>query len=120
MLPCRLRDSGGPGHEGGSGGGDEVLRNPVGRTRLEILEWLKDPAAHFPRGRGRHADPVEDGVTARAVAAKLGVSRRVADNHLRLLAGIGLLRTKRIRRRIHYRCDEVRIAEVSRLFEKGW
>ncbi|MGW4732984.1 ArsR family transcriptional regulator [Streptomyces shenzhenensis] len=95
-----------------------MLRNPVGRTRLEILEWLKDPAAHFPRGR--HVDPAEDGVTARAVAAKLGVSRRVADNHLRLLAGIGLLRTKRIRRRTHYRRDEVRIAEVSRLFEKGW
>ncbi|MGW3956310.1 ArsR family transcriptional regulator [Streptomyces sp. NPDC004752] len=95
-----------------------MLRTPMGRTRLEILAWLKDPADHFPRGR--QPDPGEDGVTSRAVAAKLGVPRRVADSHLRLLAGIGLLRTKRIRHRTYYRRDEIRIAEVSRLFERGW
>ncbi|MFF4833913.1 ArsR family transcriptional regulator [Streptomyces sp. NPDC001315] len=95
-----------------------MLRAPVGDRRLDILEWLKDPAAHFPPQR--HADLVEDGVTAATVAAKLGVRRSVADTHLGLLAGIGLLRTKRIRRRTYYRRDEVRIAEVARLFEKGW
>ncbi|MFB7497486.1 ArsR family transcriptional regulator [Streptomyces sp. NPDC056161] len=95
-----------------------MLRTPAGRTRLEILAWLKDPAAHFPRGR--RVDPAVDGVPARAVAARLGVTRRVAENHLRLLARTGLLRTKRIRHRTYYRRDEARIAEVSRLFEEGW
>ncbi|MET8244323.1 helix-turn-helix domain-containing protein [Streptomyces sp. NPDC005202] len=95
-----------------------MLRTPVSQTRLVILEWLKDPAAHFPRQR--HADPVEDGVTAKAVAARLGVPRRVAETHLGLLADLGLLRTRRIRRRTHYRRDEIRIAEVARMFEKGW
>ncbi|MFE0511258.1 ArsR/SmtB family transcription factor [Streptomyces sp. NPDC058964] len=95
-----------------------MLRTPVGERRLDILEWLKDPAAHFPPQR--HGDPAEDGVTARAVAAKLGVSRRVADTHLGLLTRIGLLRTRRIGHRTYYRRDEVRIAEVARMFEKGW
>ncbi|MGW7258809.1 ArsR family transcriptional regulator [Streptomyces sp. NPDC054834] len=95
-----------------------MLRTPAGERRLEILEWLKDPAAHFPPQR--HADLAEDGVTARAVAAKLGVSCRVAETHLGLLTRVGLLRAKRIRRRIYYRRDEVRIAEVARMFEKGW
>ncbi|MYW21530.1 ArsR family transcriptional regulator, partial [Streptomyces sp. SID2955] len=27
---------------------------------------------------------------------------------------------RRIRCRVHYRRDEIRIAEVTRLFEKGW
>ena len=95
-----------------------MLRTPTGERRLHILEWLKDPATHFPPQR--HGDPVADGVTAEAVAAKLGVPRTVAETHLDLLVGIGLLRTKRIRRRTHYRRDEVRIAEVARMFEKGW
>jgi ArsR family transcriptional regulator len=85
---------------------------------MRILEWLKDPVAHFlPQ---RHGDLVEDGVTAAAVAAKLAVPRSVADTDLRLLAAIGLLRTRTIRRRTYYRRDEVRIAEVARMFEKGW
>jgi DNA-binding transcriptional ArsR family regulator len=95
-----------------------VLRTPEGRTRLEILARLKEPALHFPRGC--RVDPVVDGVTARAVAAGLGIPRRAAENHLRLLARIGVLRTKRIRCRTYYRRDEARIAEVSRLFERGW
>ncbi|GGM08391.1 hypothetical protein GCM10010129_60390 [Streptomyces fumigatiscleroticus] len=95
-----------------------MLRTPTGETRLDILEWLKDPAAYFPPRR--HGDPAEDGVTADAVAARLGVDRRVAETHLDLLAALGLLRTRRIRWRTHYRRDEVRIAEVARMFEKGW
>ncbi|MFK4106225.1 ArsR/SmtB family transcription factor [Streptomyces sp. NPDC019531] len=95
-----------------------MLRTPTGEWRLAILEWLKDPAAHFrPQ---RHGDPAEDGVTADAVAGKLGVPRSVAENHLGLLVNIGLLRTKRIRWRTYYRRDEMRIAEVARMFEKGW
>ncbi|WP_367325198.1 helix-turn-helix domain-containing protein [Streptomyces sp. HUAS ZL42] len=95
-----------------------MLRTPARETRLDILEWLKHPAAHFPPQR--HGDLVEDGVTADTVAAKLGVRRQVAHTHLTLLADLGMLRTRRIRRRTYYRRDEVRIAEVARMFEKGW
>ena len=95
-----------------------MLKRPAGDRRLRILEWLKDPGAHFPPQR--HADVAEDGVTAAAVACKLGVPRSVAEADLRLLAAIGVLRTRRIRRRTHYRRDEVRIAEVARMFEKSW
>lgn len=91
---------------------------PSGRMRQTILEWLKDPAAHFPAPPRR--DLAETGVTARAVAAKLGVSRRTALAHLHFLTRLGVLSTRRIRCRIHYRRDEIRIAEVTRLFEKGW
>ncbi|MXM65924.1 helix-turn-helix domain-containing protein [Streptomyces sp. HUCO-GS316] len=95
-----------------------MLRTSVSARRLDILEWLKDPVAHFPPQR--HGDLLEDGVTADAVAGKLGVRRSVADSHLGLLADMGMLRTRRIRRRTYYRRDEVRIAEVARMFEKGW
>lgn len=95
-----------------------MLRTPVSTQRLDILEWLKDPAAHFPEPR--HGDVAEGGVTVDAVAGRLGVPRKVAETHLRLLAGLGLLRAKRIGRRVYYRREEMRIAEVARMFEKGW
>jgi len=95
-----------------------MLRTPVSQKRLDILEWLKDPAAHFPPQPD--GDPVEDGVTADAVAARLGVPGEVARTHLGLLADTGLLRTRKIGRRTYYRRDEVRIADVARMFEKGW
>nr|BFD86338.1 helix-turn-helix domain-containing protein [Streptomyces sp. Xyl84] len=99
-----------------------MLRTPAGRTRLAILEWLKDPVPppgrRAPRvlaaGRAAH------GRTARSVAAGLGISRRVTENHLALLAGLGLVRARRVGRRTYYRRDEDRIAQVTRMFENGW
>ncbi|MEU9382553.1 winged helix-turn-helix domain-containing protein [Streptomyces sp. NPDC048279] len=95
-----------------------MLRNSQSVSRLDILDWLKDPAAHFPPRR--HADLTENGVTVRAVAAKLGISRKAAGSHLGMLTRLGLLRTRRIRHRTYYQRDEIRIAEVARMFEKGW
>ncbi|PZH19767.1 ArsR family transcriptional regulator [Streptomyces sp. NTH33] len=94
-----------------------MLRTSAGRTRLLILEWLRDPAAHAPR---RRRDPLTHGATAKAVAAGLGIPRRTAGTHLALLTDLGLLRARRIRCRTYYSRDEVRIAEVARMFEKGW
>ncbi|MEU2061214.1 helix-turn-helix domain-containing protein [Streptomyces sp. NPDC013455] len=91
---------------------------PSGRMRQTILDWLKDPDVHFPDAR--HRDPRDPGVTARALAAKLGVPRRTAVTHLDFLTRLGVLRTRRVRCRTYYRRDEVRIAEVARMFEKGW
>ncbi|MDQ0758316.1 ArsR family transcriptional regulator [Streptomyces canus] len=95
-----------------------MLRIPAGQRRLDILERLKDLASHFPPQR--HGDPARGGVTARRVARKLSVPRSIAEPHLGLLVDLGLLRTRRIRWRTYYRHDEMRIAEVARMFEKGW
>ncbi|MEW2133830.1 ArsR family transcriptional regulator [Streptomyces sp. NPDC005435] len=96
-----------------------MMGRASGRVRQTVLELLKDPAAHFPEAR-RHRDPAGTGVTARAVAARLGLPRRTVAAHLDFLTGLGLLRTRRHRLRTHYRRDEARIAEVAQLFEKGW
>ncbi|MDG9719648.1 helix-turn-helix domain-containing protein [Streptomyces sp. DH24] len=85
-----------------------MLRTPVGDTRLRILAWLREP------------DRGERGATAEAVAARFGLPRPVAVTHLRLLTSLGLLCTARSTGRLHYRRDEVRIAQVARMLEKGW
>ncbi|MFG3094337.1 ArsR family transcriptional regulator [Streptomyces sp. NPDC048202] len=94
-----------------------MMGTPSGRVRQTVLEWLKDPAAHFPPAS---LDPLGTGVTLRAVAAKLGVPRRTAAAHLDFLTRLGLLRTRRRLLRTYYRRDEARISEVAQLFEKNW
>ncbi|MEV8592424.1 helix-turn-helix domain-containing protein [Streptomyces sp. NPDC052012] len=85
-----------------------MLRTPVDGTRMHILTWLKEPCR------------AQAGATAEAVATRFGLPHPVALTHLRLLTAIGLLHTTRIGDRLHYRRDEVRVAEVARRFEKGW
>ncbi|MGW3341082.1 ArsR family transcriptional regulator [Streptomyces sp. NPDC001009] len=99
-----------------------MMGTPSGRIRQSVLDWLKDPAAHFPPTslNPDPADPAAPGVTARAVAAKLDVPRRTAAAHLDFLTRLGLLRTRRRFLRTYYRRDEARIAEVAQLFEKNW
>src|SRR6185369_3770570 len=86
--------------------------------RLLILDWLKDPRAHFrPQVDG---DLVRDGVCGLLIAEKLGVSAPTASEHLRILAAAGLLRPKRIKQWTFYRRDEKRIAEVKKAFRSAW
>ena len=85
--------------------------------RLKILNWLKDPKAHFPPQKD--GDLVEDGVCGIFIADKLGISAPTASEHLRVLSQAGLIRGKRIKQWTFYRRDEKRISEVKRAFQAG-
>ena len=86
--------------------------------RLDVLAWLKDPEANFPRQQ--YGDLVKDGVCGLFIAGKLGVSQPTASEHLRLLTQAGFLKTKRIKQWTFYKRDEKRIAELRRLFRQAW
>lgn len=84
--------------------------------RLQVLEWLKDPAAHFrPQADG---DLVKDGVCGLLIAEKLGVSQPTASEHLRVLVDAGFLTGKRIKQWIFYQRDEKEIAVFKALLKK--
>ena len=86
--------------------------------RMAIMEWLRDPAAHFPPQRD--GDLVDDGVCSVFIADKLGVSQPTASVHLKLLTAAGLLRARKIKQWTFYRRDEQRITEVKQMFSEGW
>jgi ArsR family transcriptional regulator len=91
---------------------DGGLRALANDRRLQILEWLKDPRAHFrPQVDG---DLVRDGVCGLLIAEKLKVSQPTASEHLKVLARAGLIRSKRIKQWTFYRRDEPRIRELKR------
>jgi DNA-binding transcriptional ArsR family regulator len=89
-----------------------AIRALGSERRLLILEWLKDPRAHFPPQTD--GDLVKDGVCGILIAEKLGVSQPTASEHLKVLSQAGLLKSKRIKQWIFYKRDEARIREVKR------
>jgi ArsR family transcriptional regulator len=91
---------------------EPALRALANDKRLQILEWLKNPRAHFPPQVD--GDLVKDGVCGLFIAEKLGISQPTASEHLKVLARAGLIRGKRIKQWTFYKRDETAIAKVKR------
>ena len=79
--------------------------------RLQVLQWLKDPVAHFPPQRD--GDLIEDGVCVDFIARKLGVAQPTATAHLQALARAGLVTSKRIGQWTFYKRDEGALADLK-------
>src|SRR5579859_7672273 len=88
-----------------------ALRALASERRLQILDWLKDPRAHFrPQVDG---DLVDDGVCGLLIAEKLGVSQPTLSEHMRILAQAGLVIPKRIKQWTFYRRNEGAITALK-------
>lgn len=93
----------------------DFLKALANERRLQILEWLKDPRAHFrPQVDG---DLIDDGVCALLIAEKLGITPATLSEHMRVLSQAGLVRSKRIKQWIFYQRDEDRIGVVKKLIQ---
>src|ERR1700736_559164 len=90
----------------------KAIRALANERRLQVLEWLKDPVAHFPAQTD--GDLVKDGVCGLLIAKKLGVSQPTVSEHLKILAQARLVRAKRIKQWMFYRRDEANIRELKR------
>jgi DNA-binding transcriptional ArsR family regulator len=90
----------------------QVLQALANQRRLQILEWLKDPQAHFrPQVDG---DLVKDGVCAVLLAEKLGVSQPTLSEHMRVLCQAKIVQAKRIKQWTFYKRDERRIRDIRK------
>jgi DNA-binding transcriptional ArsR family regulator len=79
--------------------------------RLQVLEWLRDPRAHFPPQVD--GDLVSDGVCVLFIANKLGVAQPTATAHMQALARAGLVTSKRIGQWTFYKRDEAALAALK-------
>ena len=89
-----------------------ALRALANDRRLQILDWLKDPASHFTPGV--EGDLTDDGVCGVQLATMLGISQPTLSEHMRVLAQAGLVKATRIKQWTFYRRDERRIKELKR------
>jgi len=96
---------------------ETVLRALANEKRLRILEWLKDPRAHFPPQVD--GDLVKDGVCGVLIARKLRVSQPTASEHLNILVRAGLIRGKRIKQWTFYKRTEAKIHKIKKMILAG-
>ena len=88
-----------------------AIRAIANDRRLQILDWLKDPVAHFPPQVD--GDLVTDGVCSLLIAEKMGISQPTLSEHMKILTQAGLVQPKRIKQWIFYKRDEARIEDVK-------
>jgi ArsR family transcriptional regulator len=84
-----------------------VLRAIANERRLQILDWLRSPAEHFPPQID--GDLIKDGVCGVRIAEKLGISHPTLSEHMKILRQASLVRGKRIKQWTFYRRDEAKI-----------
>lgn len=88
------------------------MRALANDRRILILEWLRDPTAHF---RAQiDGDLERDGVCGLLIAEKLGVSQPTVSEHLKILSQVGLVRAKRIKQWTFYKRDEPHIRTIKK------
>jgi DNA-binding transcriptional ArsR family regulator len=89
----------------------DTIKALANDRRLKILDWLKNPRAHFaPQVDG---DLVKDGVCALLLAEKLGITPATLSEHMRVLVQAELVVPKRIKQWTFYRRDEARIRAIK-------
>ena len=94
-----------------------MFRALAQEKRLQVLSWLKAPAAHFPPQVD--GDLIRDGVCVLRIAEKLGVKQPTATRHLQILADAGLVTATRIGKWTFFKRNEAAIGRLkSELIEK--
>jgi DNA-binding transcriptional ArsR family regulator len=91
-----------------------VLRALSNDKRLQVLEWLKAPRAHFREQLD--GDLEIDGVCGLLIAEKLKISQPTVSEHMRILVAAGLVEARRIKQWTFYRRDEAGISQVKKQF----
>ena len=93
----------------------ELFRALANDRRLQVLSWLKDPAAHFPAQRD--GDLIQDGVCGQHIAEKLGVNASTLSEHMRVLQDCDLVTAKRIKQWTFYRRNDARLRALASIVD---
>lgn len=85
-------------------------------TRIQILDWLKDPERNFGDQEG--IDLVEIGVCVSQIKDKLNMTQSTASQHLSILNKAGLVNYQRLGKWTYYKRNEQGIKYLSEIIAK--
>lgn len=80
----------------------EILKALSHPARVEFLEWMRQPEAHF----SSQAHPLDMGICANQFEKRCGLSQSTVSAHLSTLEKAGLVKTTKVGQWTFYQRDE--------------
>ncbi|SFC94470.1 ArsR family transcriptional regulator [Bacillus sp. OV322] len=93
----------------------DIFKALSNETRLQILEWLKEPEKHFSLQEMR--DFHEVGVCVTQFHEKLNVTQSTASQHLSILYRAGLVTATRHGKWTYYKRNEEAFNQLKEIIE---
>lgn len=91
-----------------------ALRAMANPHRVQIMDWLLNPEAHFPPQRD--GDLVVDGVCVGFITDKTGLSQPTVTSHMKALESAGLVTSKKIKNWVFYKANHTTLRQISESF----
>ncbi|MGN7472224.1 ArsR/SmtB family transcription factor [Brevibacillus sp. SAFN-007a] len=89
----------------------EIFKALSNESRLQILQWLKEPDRHFIPHEGIDMNKI--GVCVSQITDKLKMTQSTASQYLAILLRAGLIRAERIGKYTYYKRNEEAIAKIA-------
>ncbi|MFD1885132.1 ArsR/SmtB family transcription factor [Paenibacillus wenxiniae] len=90
------------------------------RTRLQILQWLKEPEQHFPKQQAHlpREVSIKGGVCVGDIQDKVNLSQSTVSHYLSMMQKAGLLEAVRYGQWTYYRRNEDNIKKLARYLDQ--
>ncbi|GAB3901395.1 ArsR/SmtB family transcription factor [Spirosoma agri] len=94
----------------------DIFKALSNKTRLQMLEWLKEPEINFP---GQKEYGYEQGVCVGQLQAKANLTQSTVSEYLSILQRAGLVQATRKGQWTYYRRDEAAFERLSKLISSS-
>jgi DNA-binding transcriptional ArsR family regulator len=97
----------------------EIFKALSNKTRLLILQWLKDPETHFPEQfTHEHVKDMEYvGVCVGQIQQKTGLTQSTVSEYLSVLQRTGLIESTRVGQWTYYKRNENAFQQLKQLID---
>ena len=92
----------------------EIFKALSNKTRLSILQWLKEPEKHFPD----QTDDYGRGVCVGEIQRKAGLTQSTVSEYLSILQRAGLIESTRVGQWTYYKRNPEALIALAKIIEK--
>lgn len=94
----------------------ELFKALSNKSRLQMLEWLKEPEINFPE---QLSGGFEHGVCVGQIQAKAGLTQSTVSEYLSILQRAGFIESKRVGQWTYYKRNEKAFATLSKIIKSN-
>ncbi len=92
----------------------EIFKALSNKTRLQILEWLKNPEQNFPEQKEYG---YANGICVGQIQQKAGITQSTVSDYLAILQRAGFVTATRVGQWTYYKRNEAAFSALSQLFQ---